>query len=300
MSEKVMNRWLVVVGAILIQLALGAIYAWSVFTPGLKDAGWSKTETQIVFSVGLAMFAIVMVLAGRKLADWGPQRLALAGGITLGVGYFLAGFDGGTKGFKFNGGPGGCGPVTRRLQDEFFGLFNGNGRGAANDDSHPMWMARYQWGFLGRQRAPNRRDDACQLLLDFLEVHFDLRFGLTFLDHGFQPGGSLLQFVRSQGGEPPHQGQQSGESAADEAEHLGHFLHEVPGLVIHLHLYEHVSGEEFSLAAPLASLFHLDHLFGRDEDLSELVLQAHALDALFQGMLHLVFEIRIGVNDVPP
>ena len=86
----------------------------------------------------------------------------------------------------------------------------------------------------------------------------------------------------------------------DEAQHLRHFLHEVPGLVIHLHLYEHVSGEEFSLAAPLASLFHLDHLFGRDEDLSELVLQAHALDALFQGLLHLVLEIRIGVNDVPP
>ncbi len=32
-NQKVMNRWLVVVGAILIQLALGAIYAWSVFTP---------------------------------------------------------------------------------------------------------------------------------------------------------------------------------------------------------------------------------------------------------------------------
>ncbi len=34
-SPRVMNRWLVVVGAILIQLCLGAIYAWSVFTPAL-------------------------------------------------------------------------------------------------------------------------------------------------------------------------------------------------------------------------------------------------------------------------
>jgi len=31
------NRWLVVTGAILIQLALGAIYAWSVFTARLTD-----------------------------------------------------------------------------------------------------------------------------------------------------------------------------------------------------------------------------------------------------------------------
>ncbi len=35
-QPRVMNRWLVVIGAILIQLCLGAIYAWSVFTPPLK------------------------------------------------------------------------------------------------------------------------------------------------------------------------------------------------------------------------------------------------------------------------
>ena len=34
-QEKVMNRWLVVIGAVLIQLCLGAICAWSVFTPKL-------------------------------------------------------------------------------------------------------------------------------------------------------------------------------------------------------------------------------------------------------------------------
>ncbi|MCP3975418.1 MAG: OFA family MFS transporter [bacterium] len=91
----VASRWKVVVGALLIQLCLGAIYAWSVFTPGLRDSGWSKLDTQIVFSVGLAMFAIVMVFAGRRLKDWGPQRLAFSGGLVLGAGYVLAGFGGG-------------------------------------------------------------------------------------------------------------------------------------------------------------------------------------------------------------
>ena len=84
MPETTLKRWPVVLGAILIQLCLGAIYAWSVFTPTLKDDGWSKLETQIVFSVGLAMFAIIMVLAGRRLASWGPRRLAVMGGVTLG------------------------------------------------------------------------------------------------------------------------------------------------------------------------------------------------------------------------
>ncbi|MBI5157011.1 MAG: OFA family MFS transporter [Acidimicrobiia bacterium] len=91
------RRWTVVVGAILIQLCLGAIYAWSVFTPTLKDSGWSKVETQIVFSVGLGTFALIMVFAGRRLKAYGPRRLAVLGGITLGLGYALAGLDGGTN-----------------------------------------------------------------------------------------------------------------------------------------------------------------------------------------------------------
>ena len=96
-NKKVMNRWLVVVGAILIQLALGAIYAWSVFTPDLTEAGWSKMETQVVFSVGLAAFALFMVFAGKRLAKWGPRNLAFLGGIVLGLGYALAGLIGGTN-----------------------------------------------------------------------------------------------------------------------------------------------------------------------------------------------------------
>jgi MFS transporter, OFA family, oxalate/formate antiporter len=97
MSEKVQNRWLVVVGAILIQLSLGAIYAWSVFTKPLVEAGWTKTQTQLVFAAGLAFFAIVMVIAGRLMPKVGPQKLTIAGGVVLGVGYILAGLLGGTS-----------------------------------------------------------------------------------------------------------------------------------------------------------------------------------------------------------
>jgi len=93
-----LNRWLIVVGAILIQLALGAIYAWSVFTARLTDAAgayaFSASETAWVFSAGLSTFAIVMVLAGRVLPRVGPRALSVAGGLLLGAGYVLGGLFG--------------------------------------------------------------------------------------------------------------------------------------------------------------------------------------------------------------
>ena len=96
MPERAHRRGFVILGAILIQLSLGAIYGWSVFTPGLVDSGWTRTQTQIVFAAGLATFAIVMVFAGRNLARFGPRTLAVAGGLTLGVGYLVASVGGGT------------------------------------------------------------------------------------------------------------------------------------------------------------------------------------------------------------
>jgi MFS transporter, OFA family, oxalate/formate antiporter len=97
-SNTVSNRWMVVLGAILIQVALGAIYAWSVFTPALTDAAglykFTATQTMTIFSVGLAAFAIVTIIAGRLMAKFPAQKIAITGGITLGVGYILAGFVG--------------------------------------------------------------------------------------------------------------------------------------------------------------------------------------------------------------
>jgi len=95
-TVKTMNRWWVVLGAILIQLALGAIYSWSVFTKALTSEpyAFSKTQTQIIFSVGLATFAFVMVVAGQLQSRLPPRAVALLGGWTLGLGYILARFVG--------------------------------------------------------------------------------------------------------------------------------------------------------------------------------------------------------------
>jgi MFS transporter, OFA family, oxalate/formate antiporter len=96
-SPKVMNRWLVVAGGIVIQLCLGAIYAWSAFTSKLTAEPYSftKTQTQVIFSVGLLTFAVVMALvAGKWQRKSGPRIVAATGGLVLGIGYLVAGFGG--------------------------------------------------------------------------------------------------------------------------------------------------------------------------------------------------------------
>jgi OFA family oxalate/formate antiporter-like MFS transporter len=95
-EAKIMNRWIIVIGAIMIQVALGAIYAWSAFTGALQSTafGFSKTETQAIFSAGLATFAIFTIIGGRLAKKYSPRNIALLGGVFLGLGYILASFVG--------------------------------------------------------------------------------------------------------------------------------------------------------------------------------------------------------------
>ncbi|MFH0848563.1 MAG: OFA family MFS transporter [archaeon] len=100
MAKDTMNRWLVIVGAIMIQLVLGVIFSWAVFTTPLQGTtmnpsqyGFTKTQTQLILSTGLATFAVVMILAGSLQQTIAPRTVAL-GGTLLGVGYISAGYTG--------------------------------------------------------------------------------------------------------------------------------------------------------------------------------------------------------------
>ncbi|MBT3217205.1 MAG: OFA family MFS transporter [Candidatus Marinimicrobia bacterium] len=100
MIKEIKNRWFVVVGAVMIQLALGAIYAWSVFTKILTDPvgvyQFTAKETALIFSAGLATFAFVMILAGKLQVKYAPQKIAVSGGILFGIGYIFSGIFGST------------------------------------------------------------------------------------------------------------------------------------------------------------------------------------------------------------
>ncbi|MFP4109219.1 MAG: OFA family MFS transporter [Desulfonatronovibrio sp.] len=102
------RRWLVVAGAIIIQFCLGTIYAWSAFTGMLTkpvetggEYGFSAQKTAWVFSAGLAVFAISMVIAGRLQVRYGPRPIAALGGLVLGTGYILGGLFGSTFAAQF-------------------------------------------------------------------------------------------------------------------------------------------------------------------------------------------------------
>ncbi len=93
MNNKGFNRWLIMVGAIIIQLCLGAIYAWSVFRKPLQGEPLKLTPTQatLPFALVLISFAIATIIGGRWQDKKGPRLVATVGGILLGLGLILSG-----------------------------------------------------------------------------------------------------------------------------------------------------------------------------------------------------------------
>ena len=93
MKSDVGNRWLIVLGGVMINLMLGVTYTWSVFGSALQsDFGWIITEERLAFSIMLFMFAITMPIAGKIQDKKGPRLIALIGGALLGLGFIASSF----------------------------------------------------------------------------------------------------------------------------------------------------------------------------------------------------------------
>ncbi|MDQ2904527.1 MAG: OFA family MFS transporter [Chloroflexota bacterium] len=92
-SSSSPNRWVIAISAVLVQLSLGAVYAWSVFLPGvMKLYGVSKPAANLTFSIVLAALGITAAFGGYFQNRFGPRVVASAGGILYGIGFILAGF----------------------------------------------------------------------------------------------------------------------------------------------------------------------------------------------------------------
>jgi OFA family oxalate/formate antiporter-like MFS transporter len=74
-------------------LALGSLYAWSVFVPPLEhEFGWTRAQTSWVYTIAIVCFALTFVVAGRLQDVRGPRLCALLGGIFVSAGFVLASF----------------------------------------------------------------------------------------------------------------------------------------------------------------------------------------------------------------
>jgi OFA family oxalate/formate antiporter-like MFS transporter len=89
--EVHMNRWWHVVGGLLMNLALGSLYAWSVFVAPLeKEFGWKRADTSEVFTWAVVVFAFSFILAGRLQDKLGPFKISITGCILLTAGMILS------------------------------------------------------------------------------------------------------------------------------------------------------------------------------------------------------------------
>ena len=84
------SRWWRMLGGLLMTLALGTLYAWSVFvTPLENEFGWKRAQTSSVFTLAVIMFAASLLLAGKLQDHFGPFWISLTGSILVSVSFLL-------------------------------------------------------------------------------------------------------------------------------------------------------------------------------------------------------------------
>ncbi len=92
-QENGINRWWRVLGALLMNLSLGSLYAWSIFVAPLeKEFGWNRSDTTWIFTVAIFTFGLSFVLAGRIQDKKGPFFVSIVGAVALGAAFILASF----------------------------------------------------------------------------------------------------------------------------------------------------------------------------------------------------------------
>lgn len=89
------GRWIFVLLGIVINMCLGAVYAYSIFKKPLETL-FNATATQgnLPFMIFLAMFALFTFFSGRFIDKMGPRTVMVVGGVVVGLGWILTKFAG--------------------------------------------------------------------------------------------------------------------------------------------------------------------------------------------------------------
>ena len=87
------NRWWRVAGGLSMNMALGTLYAWSVFVAPLeKELQWTRSQTSTAFTIAVAVFALSFIAAGRLQDKFGPLWVSITGGSLVSLGFFLCAY----------------------------------------------------------------------------------------------------------------------------------------------------------------------------------------------------------------
>ncbi len=93
------KRWIVLVACCVINLCLGSIYAWSVFSSSMAEYLSMKTSTTItsqdlamVYTLANAVGPVTMISGGWFNDRFGPKKVLLIGTSMYGLGLILSGF----------------------------------------------------------------------------------------------------------------------------------------------------------------------------------------------------------------
>jgi OFA family oxalate/formate antiporter-like MFS transporter len=91
MPEKVTNRWLIAAAGVVMQVALGAVYAWSVFRKPLSEEyDASVSSVNIAFTLTIVFLGVSAYFGGLWMAKSGPRKVAITAGLLYGAGIILA------------------------------------------------------------------------------------------------------------------------------------------------------------------------------------------------------------------
>src|SRR4029078_3733949 len=90
-SGAVSNRWVIAFAGVIMQVALGAVYAWSVFRiPLMRTFGWTISQVTLTFTIAIFVLGLAACAGGVWMRRSGPRTIALTAGVLYGLGVFLA------------------------------------------------------------------------------------------------------------------------------------------------------------------------------------------------------------------
>ena len=74
-TDSMPNRWRIAAAGVVMQIALGAVYAWSVFrNPAHECVGWSISEVTLTFTIAIFVLGFAAFAGGVWMRRVGPRR----------------------------------------------------------------------------------------------------------------------------------------------------------------------------------------------------------------------------------